>query len=40
MLRCDSDVSLIMWSDTLDYAVRQAVKYPAADIDSIDISKT
>lgn len=38
MLECDPFVGLQKWSDTLDRAVSRAIKCPAVDIDSIDIT--
>jgi len=39
LIQCDPTSSLPKWSDALDYAVGRALKYPAIDIDGIDITK-
>lgn len=38
LLRCDPSVSLPKWSNTLDYAVGKAVKYPSVNIDCVNIT--
>ena len=38
LIQCDPAASLPKWSDTIDYAVRRALKYKAIEIDSIDIT--
>ena len=40
MLRCDSDVSLPLWSDLLDRSVRAACHTKAADIEYIGITRS
>lgn len=39
MIRCDPGISIPKWSDTLDFALSRAVKTPAVDIESIDITE-
>lgn len=38
LLCCDSGYSLPKWSDALDTALRRALKYPAIDIDGVDVT--
>lgn len=38
LLQCEPASSLSKWSDALDYAVSRASKYPAIQIDSVDIT--
>ena len=38
LIQSDPTASIPKWSDTLDYALEQAMKYPAVDIKSIDIT--
>ena len=39
LIQCDPTSSLPKWSDALDYAVNRAVKYPAINIEYIEITK-
>lgn len=38
LLQCNPTASLPKWSDSLDYAVKKALKYEAIEIESIDIT--
>lgn len=38
LLQCDSTVSLPRWSDTIDFALSRALKYPAIKIEHIRIT--
>ena len=39
LLQCDHRASVVLWSDTLDYAYKKALKFDAITIDSIIITK-
>lgn len=39
LIQCDPSYSLARWSDALDHAVSRAQKYPAINIDGVDITK-
>lgn len=39
MIRCDSDINLVKWSDSIDKAVSRAKKRPLVEIDSIPITQ-
>ena len=39
VLRCGTNTPLTKWSDLLDYAVKQASKYPPIMLDSVPITK-
>lgn len=40
ILQCDPAVSLVKWSKTIDYVMKNALKYEAVDIDYIGVSQT
>lgn len=38
LLQCDPTSSIPKWSDSIDYALNRAAKYPAINIDHIDVT--
>lgn len=38
LIKCDPHASLVSWGDTIDYAIKRAIKHPAIDIASIPIT--
>lgn len=40
LLRCDPKASIPKWSNTIDYAIKYALKHPAVEIDGISITKS
>ena len=39
ILRCDPKASIPKWSETIDYAIKYAMKHPAIEIDGVRITK-
>ena len=39
MVRCDPTISIPKWSDTIDYAIKYAIKHPAIELTGIPITK-
>lgn len=39
ILRCDPKASIPKWSETIDYAIKYAMKHPAVEIDGVRITK-
>lgn len=39
LLSCDPTASIVLWSDTLDHAMKAAAKYPIIILDGIEITK-
>ena len=38
LLRCDPKASIPKWSNTIDYAIKYAMKHPAVEIDGVQIT--
>lgn len=39
IMQCDPSASLVQWSDTLDYALKKALKTPSLEIDYVEITE-